>query len=340
MRRRLAYRPVEHTDFVVATEPRWLMWVAGALVVAVVWRYRRWTALLFAAALLGGCGTENDESRRAATPALLPALRPPGTNADAVPPAVPYDSATPRRTVRADASWPHDTAAFTQGLVVTGGRLLEGTGVEGRSEVREVDRTTGRVLRRTPLPPSMFGEGIAVVGRRLFQLTWKQGRGYVYDAVTLAPLDSFSYAGEGWGLASDGRRLYLSDGTSHIRVIDPNGFRLERTVQVQEANRPVWMLNELEWVRGELWANVYQTDLIARIDPTTGRVLGWLDVGALLTPVERQAVADRGGVANGIAFDSVRQRLLVTGKLWPRLFEVDARALRPASTDTGPAPAR
>jgi glutamine cyclotransferase len=282
--------------------------------------------------LLGACGTGSDESERARAPALLPTLRAPGTNADAVPPAVPYDSATPRQIVRAVASWPHDTAAFTQGLVVDDGRLLESTGVEGRSEVREVDRTTGRVRRRAALPRPLFGEGIAVVGRRLFQLTWKHGRGYVYDAMTLAPVDSFSYTGEGWGLASDGRRLYLSDGTSHIRVIDPSGFRVERTFQVQEANRPVWMLNELEWVRGELWANVYQTTLIARIDPTTGRVVGWLDVGGLLTPAERQAVADRGGVANGIAFDSVRQRLLVTGKLWPRIFEVDVRELNPTPT--------
>jgi glutamine cyclotransferase len=282
--------------------------------------------------LLGGCGTGSDEGERARAPALLPTLRAPGTNADAMPPAVPYDSATPRQIVRAVASWPHDTTAFTQGLVVTDGRLLEGTGVEGRSEVREVDRATGRVRRRAALPRPMFGEGIAVVGRRLFQLTWKHGRGYVYDAGTLAPVDSFSYTGEGWGLASDGRRLYLSDGTSHIRVIDPSGFRVERTFQVQEVNRPVWMLNELEWVRGELWANVYQTDLIARIDPASGRVLGWLDVSGLLTPAERRAAAERGGVANGIAFDSARQRLLVTGKLWPRIFEVDLRdVLSPTS---------
>jgi glutamine cyclotransferase len=291
------------------------------------WTERGWRALVLAGVLLGACGTGSDDGERARAPALLPTLRAPGTNADAVPPAVPYDSATPRQIARAVASWPHDTAAFTQGLVIVAGRLMEGTGVEGRSEVREVDRATGRVRRRVALSRPMFGEGIAVIGPRLFQLTWKDGRGYVYDATTLAPVDSFSYIGEGWGLAGDGRRLYLSDGTSHIRVIDPNGFRVERTFQVQEANRPVWMLNELEWVRGELWANVYQTTLIARIDPITGRVVGWLDVGGLLTPAERQAVADRGGVANGIAFDSVRQRLLVTGKLWPRIFEVDVREL-------------
>jgi glutamine cyclotransferase len=291
---------------------------------------RQWRVLLVACALLAACGTGGDDGGGARTTALLPAMmRPPGTNADAVPPAVPFDAATPRQTVHAVASWPHDTAAFTQGLVVTGGRLLEGTGLEGRSEVREVDRATGRVRRRMALPGTLFGEGIAVIGRRLFQLTWRQGRGYVYDADSLAPVDSFSYTGEGWGLAADGRRLYLSDGSSRVRVIDPDGFRVERTFQVREADRAVWMLNELEWVQGELWANVYQTDFLARVDPSTGRVLGWVDVGGLLTPAERQAVAKRGGVANGIAFDSVHQRLLVTGKLWPRIFAVDLRDVRP-----------
>jgi glutamine cyclotransferase len=288
---------------------------------------------LLVATLLTACGGKGDESSSAgAPPALLLSMqRSSSTNADAVPPAVPYDSATPRAVARAVARWPHDTGAFTQGLAFSDGRLLEGTGLEGHSEVREVERTTGRVRRRTALPAAMFGEGITVIGRRLYQLTWKHGRGYVYDATTLAPLDSFAYAGEGWGLGADGRRLYLSDGTSHVRVIDPGTFRVERTIQVREAGRPVWMLNELEWVRGELWANVYQTNLVARIDPNSGRVLGWVDLGSVLTPAEREAVLDRGGVANGIAFDSARERLLVTGKLWPWTVEVDRGRLMAAS---------
>ena len=243
------------------------------------------------------------------------------TNADAVPPRVPFDPATPRASLRAVRSWPHDTAAYTQGLLVDRGRVLEGTGLSGRSELREVDLPTGRVRRRAALPAPLFGEGIAVVAGRLYQLTWQHGRGYVYDVATLAPVDSFTYTGEGWGLATDGARLYLSDGTSRVRVVDPAGFRTERVIQVREAGQPVWMLNELEWVEGELWANVLPTDLIARIDPATGAVVGWVDVGGLLTPDERRAVAERGGVANGVAYDAARGRLLVTGKRWPRLFE-------------------
>jgi glutamine cyclotransferase len=188
--------------------------------------------------------------------------------------------------------------------------------------VREVDIATGVVRRRVALPATEFGEGITAVGERLYQLTWQGGRGHVYDANALTPIDSFTYTGEGWGLATDGRSLYMSDGTSRIRVLDPTGFRELRTIQVREADSSVWMLNELEWVRGELWANIYQTDLIARIDPASGRVVGWIDVGNLLTTAEHEDVVRRGGVANGIAFDSARNRLFVTGKLWPHLFEI------------------
>ena len=193
------------------------------------------------------------------------------------------------------------------------------------SDLREVDLTTGKVRRRAALPATEFGEGIAVVGDRIYQLTWQGGRGHIYNAATLAPIDSFTYAGEGWGLATAARTLYMSDGTSRIRVVDPAGFHEQRTIQVRERDSTVWMLNEMEWVRGELWANVYETDLIARIDTGTGHIVGWIDVGNLLTTREREDVAKRGGVANGIAFDSVTNRVFVTGKLWPRLFEIDAR---------------
>jgi glutamine cyclotransferase len=279
---------------------------------------------IVAALFLAGCGGNDSDSSPDRPPELPPGMQPLSrTQADARPPAIPFDATTPRVSPRVIQSWPHDTAAYTQGLAIYRGRLLESTGLVAKSEVREVDVATGSVRRRVALPANEFGEGITVVGDRLYQLTWRGGRGHVYDPATLTPIDSFVYTGEGWALATDGRILYMSDGTSRIRVVDPTGFRELRTIQVRERDSTVWMLNELEWVRGELWANVYQTNLIARIDPTTGRVVGWIDLGNLLTDAQRQDVARRGGVANGIAFDSVRNRLLVTGKLWPRLFEID-----------------
>ena len=279
---------------------------------------------LVAALCLAACGGNDSDSSADQPPALPPGmLTLPQTRADARPPAVPFDKTTPRVLPHVIRSWPHDTAAYTQGLAIYRGRLLESTGLLGKSEVREVDVATGTVRRRVALPATEFGEGITAVGDRLFQLTWRGGRGHVYDPATLTPIDSFAYTGEGWGLATDGRTLYMSDGTSRIRVVDPTGFRELRTIQVRERDSTVWMLNELEWVRGELWANVYETNFIARIDPATGRVVGWIDVGNLLSAAQRQDVARRGGVANGIAFDSVRNRLFVTGKLWPRLFEID-----------------
>jgi glutamine cyclotransferase len=280
---------------------------------------------------LAACNGDAEDSSANRPPALPPGMQPlPRTNADARPPAVPFYTTTPRVSAHVIRSWPHDTAAYTQGLAIYHGHLLESTGRLALSDVRDVDPTTGSVRRRVTLAATEFGEGITVLGDRLYQLTWEGGRGHVYNANTLTPIDSFTYVGEGWGLATDGRMLYMSDGTSRIRVLDPNGFHELRKIQVREADSTIWMLNELEWVRGELWANVYQTDFIARIEPATGRVTGWIDVGDLLTTAQRQDVAKRGGVANGIAFDSVRKRLFLTGKLWPRLFEVDL-ASAPAS---------
>ena len=251
------------------------------------------------------------------------ALAPRRTNADATPPAVPFDATTPRIVLRATRTIPHDTAAFTQGLLFAGSRLLESTGLEGRSDVRELDAATGTVRRRVALRPTLFGEGIAVVGERLYQLTWQTGQGFVYDAASLVQTDSFSLTGEGWGLASDGTALYKSDGTDQIHVVSAPDFRPIRSIHVTEAGQPVWMLNELEWVRGELWANVYQTDLIARIDPNTGEIRGWLDLSALQSIAVQRDLRARGAVANGIAVDTLRRRAVVTGKLWPHLYEVE-----------------
>lgn len=235
------------------------------------------------------------------------------------PPAIPFSAATARYGVRVVQSWPHDREAFTQGLDLYDGTLYEGTGVEGRSSVREVELATGRVVKRVDLPYPIFGEGIAVLDGRLYQLTWKSKKGFVYDAATLAPRDSFAYEGEGWGLATDGKLLYMSDGTSTLRVLDPKTLQVTRTIAVTEAGTPVPFLNELEWVKGELYANVWMTEFVARIDPATGHVTGWIDLTGLLTPEERVGV----DVTNGIAYDAARDRLLVTGKYWPKIFAVE-----------------
>jgi len=280
-------------------------------------------ALVASIASCSGAG-DADARTDSAHPAILPAFAQQHNNAQASIPDVPFSTRTPRWVARATRRWPHDSLAYTQGLVVRDGVLLESTGLEGHSDLRSVDRTTGRMLQRALLPDSEFGEGIASIGDRVYQLTWQSGRGRVYDAHTLAVVDSFAYDGEGWGLASDDTLLYLSDGTSRVRVIDPNGFRLVRRIHVTEAGQGVHMLNELEWVRGELWANVYETTLVARIDPATGRVVGWIDLATLLPEAQRDRLKDRGGVANGIAYDRAADRVLVTGKYWPYLFQLDS----------------
>ena len=282
-------------------------------------------ALLVGAGIAGVLGTRAADGESASHAPISRAPR--RTNADATPPKIPFDASTPRVVFRVASSLPHDTAAFTEGLLIHDGRLLESTGLEGHSDVRDIDRRTGAVLQRATLNRSLFGEGIATIGARLYQLTWQNGRGYIYDAATLSPLDSFAFSGEGWGMTSDGTTLYMSDGSSTLRVVAPEGFRVERTFEVTEAGQPVWMLNELEWVRGELWANVYQTDFIARINPSNGAVIGWIDLSTLLTPEQRSVAGARGGVANGIAYDAASDEILVTGKMWPRVFVAGRQSL-------------
>ena len=276
-------------------------------------------------AAIASCnGADDADARTDSThPAILPAFVQQRNNAQASIPGVPFSRRTPRWVARATRRWPHDSLAYTQGLVARDSVLLESTGLEGHSDIRTVDRATGKMLKRALLPDSEFGEGIASIGNRVYQLTWQSGRGRVYDAHTLAVVDSFTYDGEGWGLATDDTLLYMTDGTSGVRVIDPNGFRVVRRIRVTEAGEGVHMLNELEWVRGELWANVYETSLVARIDLATGRVVGWVDLGMLLPEAQRDRLKDRGGVANGIAYDRATDRVLVTGKYWPYLFQLD-----------------
>lgn len=217
-------------------------------------------------------------------------------------------------------SFPHDRAAYTQGLFVHRGRLYESTGLNGQSSLRRVDLQTGRVLQRRDVAAQHFGEGAAVVGGRILQLTWRSQIGFIYDLATFRPLGTFRYTGEGWGLTTDGRRVIMSDGTSQLRFLDPVTLRETSRVNVTLNGRPVGMLNELEFVNGEVFANVYTTDQIVRINPNTGRVIGVIDLRGLLS------ARDRAGppvdVLNGIAWDAAQRRLYVTGKLWPRLYEI------------------
>ena len=217
--------------------------------------------------------------------------------------------------------YPHDHSAFTQGLEYRGGFLYEGTGLNGQSTLRKVDLLTGRVLEQTALANQFFGEGITVLNGRVTQLTWQSHIGYVYDQGAFHLLRNFSYLGEGWGLANDGQVIYMSDGTPQIRCLDPGTLGEIRRFTVHEGNKNIEALNELEWVRGELYANVWQTDRIVRISPKDGRVLGWIDLSGLLPQEDRQG-AD---VLNGIAYDAMGDRLFVTGKLWPKLFEIRLR---------------
>ena len=215
---------------------------------------------------------------------------------------------------------PHDPTAFTQGLVFAAGTLYESTGLNGESSVRRVDLESGAVRQRVDLAHEYFGEGLALLDDRLYQLTWQNGIGFVYDVEDLQQVDTFHYEGEGWGLTTDGAALILSNGSSELRFIDPGSYEVLRTIEVTDAGDPVDMLNELEWIEEEIWANVWQTDRIARIDPESGRVLSWVDLTGLLPESER---SDGGAVLNGIAHDESGDRIFVTGKLWPALFEVE-----------------
>jgi glutaminyl-peptide cyclotransferase len=217
-------------------------------------------------------------------------------------------------------AYPHDPNAFTQGLVYVDGHLYESTGLNGRSSLRMVELATGRVLQHHELPAEYFGEGLTNWGASLVQLTWKAGTALVYDRFSFALQRTLHYSGEGWGLTQDGRSLILSDGSAVLRFFDPRSSREIRRLTVVDKNgHPVPDLNELEYVRGEIYANVWHTDRIARISPRSGRVLGWIDLSGLM---DKSQLSDPDAVLNGIAYDSRLDRLFVTGKLWPKLFEI------------------
>ena len=225
-----------------------------------------------------------------------------------------------RYTYRVRGVYPHDTDAYTQGLFWLDGYLYEGTGRNGHSELRRVEPATGRVVQRAGLDKKYFGEGIACLDGKIYQLTWVAGRAFVYDAEQFRPMRSFVYDGEGWGLTTDGEYLYMSDGSDRIQVRDAENFGVVRTLEVRAGGRPVDMLNELEWIDGRIWANVYLTDRVAIIDPHTGEVTGEVDFGGLQTPADRTPDTD---VFNGIAYDAATGDIYVTGKNWNKVYKVE-----------------
>jgi glutamine cyclotransferase len=215
-------------------------------------------------------------------------------------------------------AFPHDPGSFTQGLVVQGETVYEGTGHYGKSKLRKLDLRTGTVQQEVDLHQSFFGEGITIYKGRIYQLTWKEGACLVYDQTNMQSLGTLKYSGEGWGLTHDGQYLYLSNGTSTVRVLDPNTLREVRQFSVREGRRFLTMVNELEYHNGEILANIWYSDRIARIDPKSGKVNGWIECGHLYPASQRP----REHVLNGIAVDSVNKRMFVTGKNWPKLFEI------------------
>jgi glutaminyl-peptide cyclotransferase len=216
--------------------------------------------------------------------------------------------------------YPHDPQAFTEGLFYRDGFLYESTGLEGRSNVRKVRLETGEVLQQRDLPAAFFGEGIVDWHDQLLELTWRSELGFVIDLHSFAPQRQWRYQGEGWALTRNDRQIFMSDGSDQLRVLDPASLQERARIRVTADGEPVTRLNELEWVRGQIWANIWMTDRIARIDPNNGHVVGWIDLSGLLRSQVHQPI--KADVLNGIAYDSVHDRLFVTGKLWPYLFEI------------------
>jgi len=269
-------------------------------------------------------GGSVEETPSAASPLPTPSATAAAAAQAVSPPPTPTPSSAsgeiPVYTYKIVNVYPHDRDAFTQGLVYVDGVLYEGTGLYGRSSLRIVDLETGEPVKLQKLPIDFFGEGITVMGDKLYQLTWKSRLGFVYDRETFDLLKQFTYRSEGWGITHDGERLIVSDGSALLYFWDPETLEELGRVTVRDDKGPVMRLNELEYVNGEVFANVWQTNRIARIDPKTGRVVGWIKLGGLLTKEDMSRPVD---VLNGIAYDAEGDRLFVTGKLWPKLFEIE-----------------
>lgn len=226
---------------------------------------------------------------------------------------------TPEYTYKVVKTYPHDRSAFTQGLEFHNGFLYEGTGLNGKSTLRKVRIADGQVLQKIEINAEYFGEGITLIGGEIVQITYQTQTGFVYGLNDFALRRKFKYTGEGWGLTNNGHEIFFSDGSAELRVLEPKTLAEKRRIKVHDGAKPVDQLNELEWVNGEIFANIWGTDRIARIAPQTGAVTGWIDLAGLLSPMYRTQAVD---VLNGIAYDAAGKRLFVTGKLWPFLYEI------------------
>lgn len=256
---------------------------------------------------LSGCGGAN-------VPTTVQVASTATTSTSAEPPIYTYEIVN---------TYPHDPTSFTQGLVFENGVFYESAGLNaahnGHSSLRKVEVTTGKVLKKIDVPEPHFAEGLALFEGKLFQLTWQDHKGFIYDPDTFAKQGEFPYSGEGWGLTHDGKSLILSDGTHQLRFLDPETFKEQRRISVYDKQNRLEELNELEYVKGEIFANIWQTDRIVRIDPKDGKILGWIDLRDLLKDEDQRVDTD---VLNGIAYDAAQDRLYITGKKWPKLFEI------------------
>jgi glutamine cyclotransferase len=233
--------------------------------------------------------------------------------------AIPLHAALPVEVARVIRSYPHDTQAFTEGLLIRDGWLYESTGYDGRSFIRKKELVTGRTVQSVQIPPGLFGEGIVDWGDKLYSFVWHGGTGFVWDLKSLRRVGGWRYTGEGWAMTRDDRHIIMSDGTPVLRILEPGSMKVVKRITVTAEGEPVPMLNELEYVHGEILANIWQTARIARIDPQTGHVKGWIDVGSLWAQVD---TGNSEAVPNGIAYDRKTGKLYVTGKDWPLLFEI------------------
>ena len=267
--------------------------------------YRLWWSCLLALVIVAGCD------------------RTPGA-ASQVPQAAATNGSTPAYSYEVVHTFPHDRSAFTQGLVFLDGLLYESTGLNGQSSLRKVELTSGKVLQQISISAEYFGEGIAILDGKIFHLTWQNHTGFVYDLKTFSQEMMFSYPTEGWGFATDGQSLIMSDGTDELYFLDPKTLQTQHSIRVSNQGQPVARLNELEYIKGEIFANVWGTDFVVRINPANGKVVGVINFSGLLAPGDRDGHTD---VLNGIAYDAAGDRLFVTGKCWPKLFEVK---LKPA----------